>query len=94
MAQATLIIKTDAKVKKETARLADAFGLSVNAIVNGFLRHFIEERSITFSASDCMTPALERSLKKSLRAEKAEGKSVFRRVETPEELKAYLDSIV
>ncbi len=94
MAQATLIIKTDANVKKETARLAETFGLSVNAIVNGFLKRFIQEQTISFSLADRMSPSLEKFLKRALREERIKGKSVLHRVQNEKELDAYLDSLV
>ncbi len=94
MTQATLIVKTDPRLKKQTQQLAESFGLSMNAIINGFMRRFVEERHIAFSAPDHMTPALERSLRKSLAAEKKYGSKVLHRVENVKELKAYLDSIV
>ncbi len=94
MPQATLIIKTDLRLKKETARLAESFGLSVNAVVNGFLQQFVQEQSIRFSTADRMNPSLELSLKKALKDEAKFGKKILNRVSNENELDDYLDSLV
>lgn len=47
----TLInIKADKEVKEAAVKLAELIGLPLSTIINAFLRKFISEQSVTFSA--------------------------------------------
>jgi addiction module RelB/DinJ family antitoxin len=52
MNTAVINIKTDAKTKSEAQKLADEMGLTLTAVLNRYLRHFIKTKSVTFSAED------------------------------------------
>jgi addiction module RelB/DinJ family antitoxin len=45
-------IKVDASVKKQIQKIAQQMGISVSALINGFLRHVIKTKTVTFSASE------------------------------------------
>lgn len=45
-------IKTDTKTKSEAQKLADEMGLTLTAVLNRYLRHFIKTKSVTFSVDD------------------------------------------
>lgn len=55
MNTAVINIKTDAKTKSEAQKLADEMGLTLTAVLNRYLRHFIKTKSVTFS-TDAETP--------------------------------------
>lgn len=48
MNTAVINIKVEPLIKKKAQKTADALGLSLSAIINGFLRQFIETKTITF----------------------------------------------
>ena len=45
-----ITIKVDPVTKKEAQYTADALGLSLSAVLKGFLRQFIRTKTVTFSA--------------------------------------------
>jgi len=47
-----IYIKTEKKTKREAQKVAKELGLSLSAIVNGFLKQLIKTKTITFSADD------------------------------------------
>ncbi len=49
MAQATMTIRTDSKVKAEFTNLCEQFGMSANTAMNIFMRAVMESRSIPFT---------------------------------------------
>lgn len=44
-----ITIKVDAQTKKQAQSIAKEMGLSLSAIIKGFLRRFVGERNFTFS---------------------------------------------
>lgn len=49
MAQATMTVRTDSKVKTEFTNLCEQFGMSANTAMNIFMRAVMESRSIPFT---------------------------------------------
>lgn len=49
MNTAVINIKTDANTKIEAQKLADELGLTLTAVINRYLKHFIKSKSVTFS---------------------------------------------
>ena len=45
----TLLIKTDKKVKKEAKKVAEAIGIPLGTILNGFLIQLARDKGISFS---------------------------------------------
>ena len=52
MNSAVINIKTDTKTKSEAQKLADEMGLTLTAVLNRYLRHFVKTKSVTFSVDD------------------------------------------
>ncbi len=50
MNTAVINVKVPIAIKKEARMIADEMGLSLSALIHGFLRHVIRTRSVTFSA--------------------------------------------
>lgn len=48
--ETTLLIKLKKDVKKEAAKLASEMGLPLSTLINSFLKNFIREKKVTFSA--------------------------------------------
>ena len=59
-----LNIKTDKKLKAEAKQVAEELGIPLGTILNAYLRHFVRERAVFFSASQYrQTPYLEKCIK-------------------------------
>lgn len=52
MNTASILIKTNPKVKAEAQKTAEEMGISLTSVINRYLKHFITTKSITFSAQD------------------------------------------
>ena len=52
MSSQVITIKVDSTTKKEAQHAAEALGLSLSAVLKGFLKQFIRVKSVTFSATD------------------------------------------
>jgi len=52
MNRASILIKTDPKVKKKAQETAEEMGISLTSVINRYLKHFITTKSITFTAQD------------------------------------------
>lgn len=65
MNTAVINIKTDPKVKKDAQKVAAQLGLSLSALINGYLRHFLKTKSVHFSLNEEPTPYLLKMLRES-----------------------------
>lgn len=52
MSTQVITFKVDTVTKKEAQHTADTLGLSLSAVLKGFLKQFIRTKTITFSARD------------------------------------------
>jgi addiction module RelB/DinJ family antitoxin len=52
MSNTAIYIKTEIETKKEAQKVANELGLSLSAVINGFLKQFIKTKTVTFSAND------------------------------------------
>lgn len=52
MSSQVITIKVDPIIKKEAQDAAQELGLSLSAVLKGFLRQFIRTKSVTFNATD------------------------------------------
>ncbi len=52
MNTASILIKTNPKVKEEAQKTAEEMGISLTSVINRYLKHFITTKSITFTAQD------------------------------------------
>jgi addiction module RelB/DinJ family antitoxin len=58
-----LNIKTDKKLKADAQKVAGELGVPLSTIMNAFLKQFVRDKEITFSASQYRpTPYLEKLL--------------------------------
>lgn len=48
----SILIKTDPKLKKDAQKAAAQMGISLTSVINRYLKHFIQTKSITFIADD------------------------------------------
>ena len=55
--------KTDPKVKQQAQKIAAELGFSLSAILNAYLKKFIREKSIYFTANEEPTEYLINSIK-------------------------------
>lgn len=55
-----LNVKIDPLTKRQAANLADKMGLSLSAVVAGFLRNYIQTQELHITAAPRMTPYLEK----------------------------------
>ena len=52
MNTASILIKTDPKVKEKAQKTAEEMGISLTSVINRYLKHFVATKSITFTAED------------------------------------------
>jgi len=58
--QTILNIKTDKKLKEDAKAVATKIGVPLSTVINSFLKQFVRDEEVTFSAKDYkMTPYLE-----------------------------------
>lgn len=85
----SILIKTDPRVKEKAQRTAEEMGISLTSVINRYLKHFIETKSITFTADgETPTQYMIDSLKESEEDYKAGRVISFK---TGREELAYLD---
>ncbi|MBU1126736.1 MAG: type II toxin-antitoxin system RelB/DinJ family antitoxin [Patescibacteria group bacterium] len=66
MSDTTVInIRTDAKVKIKSQKIAKELGLSLSAVINAYLRQLVRTETISFSLGEKPTDYLLQVLKKS-----------------------------
>lgn len=91
MSYEVISIKIDPLTKRQAQKLSDKLGLSLSAVLKGFLKQFIRTKTITFSAETNEEPS-EYLIKAMKQAEKdwkaGKGSPVFK---TGEEAVAWLD---
>ena len=73
----TLNIKTEKKLKKEAQLVSKKIGVPLSTVVNSFLKQFVRDQEVIFSAKEYkMTPYLE-SLVEEARKERGQNKNHF-----------------
>lgn len=85
-------IKADREVKENAKKVAADLGLPLSSIMNAFLKEFIRNRSVSFSATPRMTPYLESILGRVEQDIKGK-KNIVGPFTTAEEMDRYLDSL-
>ena len=91
MSYQVISVKVDPVIKKEAKHTADELGLSLSAVLKGFLKQFIRTKTVTFSARDEEIPNeyFKRTLAKARKNWKdGKGSPIFR---TGEEAVAWLE---
>ena len=68
MSKNTVInLKTDPKLKKEAAKVAEKLGISISAVLNNELRRFTAEESVVFAVPEIPNAQTKKSLADSRR---------------------------
>lgn len=91
MNTAIVNVKVNPVIKKQAQQVAEELGLSLSALVNGFLKHLVKTKTVTFSASEEPTPYLLRVLKESKEDIKARRVISFK---NPKESLSYLNIMI
>lgn len=52
MNNTSILIKTDPQLKAKAQKIAEEMGISLTSVINRYLKHFIQTKSITFSLDD------------------------------------------
>lgn len=65
MNTAVVNIKVRADVKKQAQKVAEGMGLSLSTAINGFLKHFVKTKTITFGIEEEPSEWMIKELKKS-----------------------------
>jgi len=86
----TISVKVDKKLKQEAEETARRVGLPLGTVVNGFLRNFVHEQRIEFSAPFVPNVRTRKIIEEALR-EHAAGKS-FGPYESVEDMFDALDA--
>lgn len=91
MNTAIVNVKVNPTVKRQAQKVAEEMGLSLSALVNGFLKNLVTTKTVTFSASEEPTPYLLRALKESKEDVKAGRVVSFK---NPKDALTYLDTMI
>jgi len=83
-------IRTDAKLKSSAQKIAEDLGLSLSALINGFLKHIIKTKKITFSVKEEPSDYLIKSIKE---AEKDWKKGDYYSFKNPKDALMFLDKL-
>ena len=85
-------IKADKEVKENAQKVAKDLGLPLSGVINAFLKEFIRNKSISFSAIPRMTSVLENLLGK-IEKDIKKGKNMSPVFTSAEDANAYLDTL-
>jgi len=85
-------IKADKEVKEEAQKTAKELGVPLSTVINAFLKEFVRNKSVSFSAVPRMTPYLERVLDEVEKDIKG-GKNMSPAFSSAKEANAYLDTL-
>ena len=90
MASTLLTIRTDAKVKKQAAHVAESLGFSLSAVVNAYLRQLIKTKRVEFAESYEPTTYFKRVIAQAEKDRKA-GKNMSPAFHTMKDALAWLN---
>lgn len=86
-------IKADSNVKIKAKKIADDLGLSLSAVINAYLKQFIRNKAVYFSAApSIMTPELEELLGR-IEPDLKKDKNISSALATAKDIKKYLSSL-
>lgn len=89
----TLInIKADNDVKVKAKKIAEDLGLSLSAVINAYLKQFIRNKSVYFSAAPSMSPEFEKLLG-AIENDIKHGKHISPKFSDAKTIKKYLASL-
>lgn len=91
MNTAVVNVKVNPKVKKDAQKIAEQLGLSLSSLINGYLRHLIRTKMVTFSLTEEPTEYMLQALKESQADIKAGRVISFKK---PTDALDYLDKII
>lgn len=63
MADTVINIRTDAKLKREAAKVADSLGFTLSSVINASLRKLVKTKRVDFAESYEPTPYLARVIR-------------------------------
>jgi addiction module RelB/DinJ family antitoxin len=52
MNTSSILVKTDPKLKQEAQKTAEEMGISLTSVINRYLKHFVQTKTITFTTSE------------------------------------------
>lgn len=90
MVDAVIHVRTDAKVKKEAAKVAESLGFTLSSVINASLRKLIKTRRVDFEESYEPTPYLKRIIRQTEKDRK-EGKNISPAFNNVKDALAWLD---
>ncbi len=85
-------IKADQKVKTNAKKIAQELGLSLSAVINAYLKQFIRNKSVYFSATPHMSKELEDILGQAEKDIKKD-KNLSHSISNVKDLRKYLSSL-
>lgn len=88
-----LNLKIDKETKEQAASVAEDMGLTLSAVVNGFLKHYVQTRELHLSANPRITPYLEKVAERA-RKDYAAGKNISKPLTNSEEIRDYFKKLM
>jgi len=87
-----LNVKTDKEVKEEARKAAAELGLPLSTIVNAYLKQFVRDKEVYFSAGPRMSGELE-ALLSEIDADIEKGRNLSPVFASPTDLESYLNHL-
>lgn len=91
MNTAVINIRVNSTVKKQAQKTVEKMGLSLSDVINGFLRHLIKTKTVTFTAREEPSAWFIKALKESREDIKAGRVTSF---ESIDDARAYVDKLI
>jgi addiction module RelB/DinJ family antitoxin len=91
MSKTVLNIKVDSDVKERSREVAKDLGLPLSTVVNAYLKEFIRDREVRFSAAPRLRPEVEKELRERIDDMDA-GRNIVGPFTSAKEAIAYLES--
>ncbi len=85
-------IKADKDVKENAQKTAKELGVPLSTVINAFLKEFVRNKSVSFSAIPRMTPYLEKVLGK-VEEDIKKGENMSPAFSSAKDANAYLDTL-
>ena len=77
MNNAVITVRTEPDIREKAKETADKLGVSLNSVMNNYLRQFIEEKTITYTVDELTPYAKEEIAKAEQAMERGEVMPIF-----------------
>lgn len=92
MSKSILNIKTDREVKDQARQIAEEIGVPLSTVVNAFLKEFIRNRQVTFTAYPTIKSGIGKLLKQAS-VDYRRGENISEQMHSAREASKFLNTV-